>query len=428
MALQTTVEQAEGRVPVTIVTLDGELDGSSYEGVIETVRGVYEAGGRQLLLDLTGLAFISSSGLVALHSSLRLMRGEAPPDPEHGWAAIRAMGDEADSGVTQTNVQLCGTQDGVQKVLDRTGLGGRLPVPPGSRHRDRGLLTDPDVPDAVAAATPSLDRPRLERILAPVGGRSARTGGRHRGPGRGGHRRAGRQPQPSERPGRARSARDVVVDTEARRTRRRDRARGIHRGTRPCHRGAGDRDRRARHARPGLTRSRSGPSVEARTVAADALGTDAAELAKGRRQQRSILSLVAPDVPGYDLASHYAAAREIGGDFFELFRLRRRGHPLAIVIADVTGKGLDAALLMAFTRPVMHSALSGARTGRRPGADEPRPGRRSAAARSSSPRCAPCCNRVPGRVRHRRAPGHEPPLLVPGDGGPITAGRRRRAC
>lgn len=130
MAMQTTVEQAEGRVPITIVALDGELDATSYEGVIATVHGIYRAGGRYLLLDLTDLSFISSSGLVALHSSLRLMRGEAPPDPEHGWAAIRAIGEELGSGTVQSNVQLCGTQEAVQKVLDRTGLGGLFPSHP----------------------------------------------------------------------------------------------------------------------------------------------------------------------------------------------------------------------------------------------------------------------------------------------------------
>jgi anti-anti-sigma factor len=132
MTLQTTVEQAEGRVPITIVALDGELDGRSYEGVIDTVRGVYEAGGRNVLLDLTDLSFFSSSGLVALHSSLRLMRGEDPADPEHGWSAIRAMGADVERGEPQTTIQVCGTQDGVQKVLDRTGLGGLFPS-----HSDR---------------------------------------------------------------------------------------------------------------------------------------------------------------------------------------------------------------------------------------------------------------------------------------------------
>lgn len=155
-------------------------------------------------------------------------------------------------------------------------------------------------------------------------------------------------------------------------------------------------------------------------AAADSLGTDAAELAKGRLQQRSILSLVPPDVRGYDLASHYAAAREIGGDFFELFPLPWRGHPLGIVIADVTGKGLDAALLMAFARPVMHSALNASR------------GPADALERTNhvlvderrgtlfiTVLCAVLEPRT-GRVRVASA-GHEPPLLVPSDGGPIRA-------
>src|SRR3954467_5988259 len=75
MALQTTVEQVEGPTPVTVVALDGELDGATYEGVIDTIRGLYAAGTRKLLLDLSDLSFISSSGLVAIHSAMRLMRG-----------------------------------------------------------------------------------------------------------------------------------------------------------------------------------------------------------------------------------------------------------------------------------------------------------------------------------------------------------------
>lgn len=130
MVLQTTVEQVEGPVPVTIVVLDGELDASSYEHVIDVVRQIYDAGGRRLLMDLSKLEFISSSGLVAMHSSLRLMRGEAPPDPEYGWAALREIRNEVEGGAVQTNLRLCGTQDAVQKVLDRTGLGGLIPSYP----------------------------------------------------------------------------------------------------------------------------------------------------------------------------------------------------------------------------------------------------------------------------------------------------------
>jgi sigma-B regulation protein RsbU (phosphoserine phosphatase) len=144
----------------------------------------------------------------------------------------------------------------------------------------------------------------------------------------------------------------------------------------------------------------------------------AAELAQGRLQQRSIVSLVAPDVPGYDLASHYAAAREIGGDFFELFRLRRRARPLSIVIADVTGKGIAAALLMAFARPVIHGALDAAKG---PVQALERTNKILVDERRSILFITVLVGELDlasGRVRLANA-GHEPPLVIPGDGGPI---------
>ncbi len=153
--------------------------------------------------------------------------------------------------------------------------------------------------------------------------------------------------------------------------------------------------------------------------AASALGIDAAELATGRLQQRRIVSLQAPDVAGYDLASHYAPAREIGGDFFELFRTRHRGHPLAIVIADVTGKGLDAALLMAFARPVMHTAIEASRG---PAEAIERTNRVLVEERRGTLFITLLCAQLQpasGRLRIASA-GHEPPLLIPAAGGPIA--------
>ena len=81
------------------------------------------------------------------------------------------------------------------------------------------------------------------------------------------------------------------------------------------------------------------------------------ELALSRRLQRSFVPLVAPEVAGWDLASYYEPAREIGGDFFDAFRLRDRRRSLGLVIADVTGKGIAAALLMAFSRPLLRAAV-----------------------------------------------------------------------
>src|SRR3954454_25197680 len=90
MALQTSVEQVDGPTPATVVALDGELDGASFEGVIDTVRDLYAAGTRHLVLDLSGLTFISSSGLRAGHGAMGVPRGEGAPAPPRGSCAARA--------------------------------------------------------------------------------------------------------------------------------------------------------------------------------------------------------------------------------------------------------------------------------------------------------------------------------------------------
>ena len=142
------------------------------------------------------------------------------------------------------------------------------------------------------------------------------------------------------------------------------------------------------------------------------------ELAHGRTLQRSFVSLIPPEVPGYDVAAHYEAAREVGGDFFDLFRLRRRGHPLSVVIADVTGKGIAAALLMAFSRPLLHAAIDHTAG---PAEALERTNRILVEERRSSLFITALAARLDlrtGRFRVANA-GHEPPLLVRADGSPI---------
>lgn len=133
MTLETTIDQVEGRVPITVLALDGELDASNFEGLIDTVRRLYDGGARQLLIDLADLRFMASSGLVALHSIVRIMHGEPPPDPEAGWSALHT-----DVGPSQTEVQLCAPQAAVERVLARTGL-------------DRLFVVHPDRDAALAA-------------------------------------------------------------------------------------------------------------------------------------------------------------------------------------------------------------------------------------------------------------------------------------
>jgi sigma-B regulation protein RsbU (phosphoserine phosphatase) len=80
------------------------------------------------------------------------------------------------------------------------------------------------------------------------------------------------------------------------------------------------------------------------------------ELAIGRRIQVSLMPRTFPALPGWEFGSAYEAAREVGGDFYDAFRLRYRPQEFGLAMADVTGKGVAPALLMADTRALIHAA------------------------------------------------------------------------
>jgi anti-anti-sigma factor len=120
--MNITVNQTEGNVPVTVLKVHGDLDGSNYRELIDKGREVCDAGAQHLLLDMSDMPFMSSAGLVALHSITRLVQGEEPPDPDAGWAAFRAAGRERDTGAKQQHVKLFSPQPPVEKVLVQTGM------------------------------------------------------------------------------------------------------------------------------------------------------------------------------------------------------------------------------------------------------------------------------------------------------------------
>jgi len=67
------------------------------------------------------------------------------------------------------------------------------------------------------------------------------------------------------------------------------------------------------------------------------------ELARG--VQRGFLPLQLPEVPGYQFFAHYEPAYEVGGDYYDFIMLP--GQRVAVLLGDVAGKGVVAALLMA---------------------------------------------------------------------------------
>lgn len=75
------------------------------------------------------------------------------------------------------------------------------------------------------------------------------------------------------------------------------------------------------------------------------------ELEIARRLQGSILPKSLPLREGVEIAGFMEPAKEVGGDFYDFFLLDE--HRLGLVIADVSGKGIPAALFMAISRSLV---------------------------------------------------------------------------
>jgi len=81
------------------------------------------------------------------------------------------------------------------------------------------------------------------------------------------------------------------------------------------------------------------------------------ELDVARTMQQSILPTRFPSRPDLQLGGRMLPAREVGGDFYDFFWLDR--HRIGLVIADVSDKGVPAALFMAVARTLLRATAAG---------------------------------------------------------------------
>ena len=81
------------------------------------------------------------------------------------------------------------------------------------------------------------------------------------------------------------------------------------------------------------------------------------DLISAKEIQQSFLPMVFPPFPeesdNLDIYASMTAAKDIGGDFYDFFRID--DDHIVLVIADVCGKGIPAALFMAVSRTIIHS-------------------------------------------------------------------------
>lgn len=84
------------------------------------------------------------------------------------------------------------------------------------------------------------------------------------------------------------------------------------------------------------------------------------ELTVARQIQLSMLPAALPQVSGWQYATHFESAHQVGGDFYDLFPLPGDPGRWGVVIADVSDKGVPAAIFMALSRTTIRNiALRG---------------------------------------------------------------------
>ena len=119
--MQISFSKQQGRTSVTVMQLTGDLDASNYIEVITKAQEVYDGGVRDLLIDLNKVPYVSSAGLMSLHTIVLMFAGQLLKSKETGRPSFRSINPQRDSTGLQ-HVKLLSPQPGVEQVLDVVGL------------------------------------------------------------------------------------------------------------------------------------------------------------------------------------------------------------------------------------------------------------------------------------------------------------------
>jgi anti-anti-sigma factor len=113
--INTSVEQ--GRVPVTVFHVMGEVNTHTYDQLQAQADQAYAGGMRNLVLDLSEVPYLSSAGLRALHHIFTILRTNAPAESDQAMSqGLR------DGTFTSPHLKLVNPNPTVREVLKVSGF------------------------------------------------------------------------------------------------------------------------------------------------------------------------------------------------------------------------------------------------------------------------------------------------------------------
>ncbi|SRR5258706_8169736 len=119
--MQISVSKHEGNVPVVVLHLEGNLDASNYTNVIKQAQASFDGGARDLVLDLGKVPYMSSAGLMSLHTVSLIFAGQNLKPNSSGRPTFRSLDPDRDQAARQ-HMKLLNPQPAVDQVLDTVGL------------------------------------------------------------------------------------------------------------------------------------------------------------------------------------------------------------------------------------------------------------------------------------------------------------------
>ena len=129
--MEIVVDRTNSEAPLTIMSLQGDLDGSTYKQLIDKGKEVVEGGAKRILIDMGNVPFMSSAGLVALISVAKLALGQEAVEAGANWSDYYPAAKDTENQ-TQRHVKLVSLQSHVEEILNRTGVSSFFEI-----HADR---------------------------------------------------------------------------------------------------------------------------------------------------------------------------------------------------------------------------------------------------------------------------------------------------
>lgn len=115
--MEIKVTQEQGRVPVTVFYLEGDLSGETYGQLEARAEQAIQAGTRYLLLDMAGVAYMGSAGIRAINQIFNWLR--SLPDGEDEAAIPAGL---KDGTFKSRRLKLANLSRQAQKTLSVTGI------------------------------------------------------------------------------------------------------------------------------------------------------------------------------------------------------------------------------------------------------------------------------------------------------------------